>query len=78
MEGFELNSSGSRLRSVAGCCEYSDESAGSVNLQNLLAICGPNSFSKRTLLHGLSYIICISNDGSKLPRNWLMSTHTQI
>jgi hypothetical protein len=44
MEGFELNSSDSGLRSVAGCCEYGDESAGYGNLQNLLAICGPISF----------------------------------
>jgi hypothetical protein len=75
MEGFELNSSGSGLRSVAGCCEYGDESADSINLQNLLIICGPISFSKRTLLHGLSYVTCISIGGSKLPRNWPMSTH---
>jgi hypothetical protein len=70
MEGFQLNSSGSGLRSVAGSCEYGDESVGLINLQNLLIICEPISFSKRTLLHGLSYVRCISIDGSKLPRNW--------
>jgi len=54
MEGFEPNSSGSGLRPVAGCCEYGDESAGFIKLQNLLIICGPISFSKRTLFHGLT------------------------
>ena len=45
MECFELNYSGSRLRSVSGCGGYGDEFAGSDNLQNLLSICGPISFS---------------------------------
>jgi hypothetical protein len=39
---------------VAGTCECGDEHSGSINAGNFLARLKPVSFSRRTLLHGVS------------------------
>jgi len=39
---------------VAGTCEYGDEPSGSKNAGNFLTSSKPDSFSRRTLLHGVS------------------------
>jgi len=42
------------LAQVAGSCEWGIEPSGSINLGNLLTSCKPVSFSRKTLLHGVS------------------------
>jgi hypothetical protein len=44
---------------VAGCCEYGDEPACSINLENFLTSREPISFSKITLLDRVIYNTCI-------------------
>ena len=39
---------------MAGTCEYGDELSGSINAGNFLTSCKSVSFSRRTLLHGVS------------------------
>ena len=39
---------------MAGTCECGNEISGSINSGNLLTSCKPVSFSRRTLLHGVS------------------------
>jgi hypothetical protein len=39
---------------VAGTCEWGIEPSGSINVGKLLTSCKPGSFSRRTLLHGVS------------------------
>jgi hypothetical protein len=39
---------------VAGACECGEEPSGSVNAVNFLTSCKPVSFSRRTLLLGVS------------------------
>ena len=43
-----------RIGMMAGTCEYGDESSGSKNAWNFLTSCRTVSFSRRTLLHGVS------------------------
>jgi hypothetical protein len=42
------------MAQVVGTCEYSNEPSGSINVGNFLTRCKPVSFSRRTLLHGVS------------------------
>ena len=39
---------------MAGTCEYGDEPSGSIKCGEFLTSCEPVSFSRRTLLYGVS------------------------
>ena len=44
---------------MAGTCECSNEPSGSIKWGNFLTSCKPVSFSRRTLLHGVSKSLSI-------------------
>ena len=45
---------------MAGICECGNELSGYIKCGNFLTSCEPVSFSRRTLLHGVSIIIIIT------------------
>jgi len=47
------------LAQVACACECGDEHSGSINARNFFTSCRPVSFSRRTLLHGVSNIFIL-------------------
>jgi hypothetical protein len=53
--GYGLDSSGSGQELVADSCEHGNEPSGSTKAWNFLTFWETISFSKRTLLHGVSY-----------------------
>ena len=52
--GYRLDRSGLEQEQVAGSC--GDEPSGSVNVGKFLSSLGHVCFSRRTLLHGVSFI----------------------
>ena len=62
--GNGLDWSGSGYGQVAGTCKYSDDYSGSIKCGNFLTSCEPVSFSRRTLLRGVSKYV--SKQSSRL------------
>ena len=54
MWGYGLDRAGSGWGQVAGTCECGNEPSSSIKLGNFLTSCKPVSFSRRTLLRGVS------------------------
>ena len=52
--GYELDRAGSGKGQVAGTCECGNEPSGSISAGNFLTSCKLVSFSRRTLVHGVS------------------------
>jgi hypothetical protein len=53
-ESWGLDEVGSGQGQVAGTCGYGEGRSDSINAGNFLTSCRPVSFSRRTLLHGVS------------------------
>ena len=54
MRGYGLDLAGSGWGQVAGSCDCGNEPSGSINAGNFLTSRKLVSFSRRTLLHGVS------------------------
>jgi len=54
---WKVDSSGSGYGPVVGCCEHGNEPSRSMKGGNFLNFLVTIGFSRRTLLHGVSYVV---------------------